>query len=917
MSAPYQPMSADLINRVTARVRSSLGPPGKDPPPAAASYDSLHEAAAVLASFDPAELRPIEGAADPAAIEELLAHSQPVVQAGGMQQWTLSPRVRVATLRQLRERDRVQAAFAANPVRPPGPLQDALEAYLLGSGAPVERQSLAQLSASYQACEWLRDAGFANLPDGDRIRRRIDWLTLLEPFEHIAGEKFQGRGRELARLRRYVDVLPSASLHEAVSRGVTRGLLKTRPPFLIYGPGGVGKSALLARFILDHAQAHEKDRYPFIYLDFDRPDVDASEPLTLLIEAVRQLGIEYPDTQDRCDLIRREWVDQLTEDGPGTVRFRFAAVHDFRNLTESLGAGGRPVLFVLDTFEEVQWRSDEYVTAIWQLLVELQQVIDRLRVCVSGRGEIPGHEVEDLPLTGLDEKASIGYLRASGVSDPAVARTLARQVKGNPLSLKLAAELFAREGLKDGKLAIDTRKYLFKRVVDGEIQRQLYQRILGHIHSEDVRRLANPGLVLRRITPDLILHVLAEPCQLDVHSEAEARELFDELRREVSLVTAVHGGVLEHRQDLRRLMLELLESDEPRKVRTIRELAVAWYESRAPAPAVRAEEIYHRLSLGQDNDVIDARWLRGVEPYLRTALPEFHGARLAYLLLRLNLEVNEETRRLADLEDWERIVERKAGDLLAQGRSKKALSVLTSREERTGASPLVGLEAAALARLGRWADAFAVLDRGIEHALAAAARQQILGLTLREAELVLAWASAASAEQVPRHRASRRLAEQAGTARMTAHWLRPTGSLCSHTNSRSGGSSANTPRISPGGRTSSGQPLTRCPTRRSANTPRISPGGRTSSGQPLTRCPTRHSANAPPAAAGPRRSSGTGTMPRAWPGSCGSAAGFGRTSPRCARSGPRSPNSTCGCPRSGANGRARSRVSPASRSGIH
>ena len=241
MSAPYQPMSADLINRVTARVRSSLGPPGKDPPPAAASYDSLHEAAAVLASFDPAELRPIEGAADPAAIEELLAHSQPVVQAGGMQQWTLSPRVRVATLRQLRERDRVQAAFAANPVRPPGPLQHALEAYLLGSGAPVERQSLAQLSASYQACEWLRDAGFANLPDGDRIRRRIDWLTLLEPFEHIAGEKFQGRGRELARLRSTWMCCRRPRCTRRSAEGSPRGLLKTRPPFLIYGPGGVGQ----------------------------------------------------------------------------------------------------------------------------------------------------------------------------------------------------------------------------------------------------------------------------------------------------------------------------------------------------------------------------------------------------------------------------------------------------------------------------------------------------------------------------------------------------------------------------------------------------------------------------------------------------------------------------------------------------
>lgn len=761
MSTPHQhpPISADLIDRVTARVRSALGATRQTTPTSVTSYDSLHEAAAVLAWFDPATLRASVGGTDPAAVEELLVHSQPVVQADGTQQWTLSSGIRVATLRQLRERDRVQVALAANPVRPPGPLQEALEARLRGTGTPVEMQSLAELGASYQVCEWLRDAGFANIPDRDRIRRRIDWLTLLEPFEHIAGEHFQGRDRELAKLRRYVDVLPSPSWPEAVSRGVARNLLKNRPPLLIYGPGGVGKSALLARFILNHVQVNETDRFPFIYLDFDRPDVAASEPLTLLIEAVRQLGIEYPNAHDRCDQIRKAWLEQLAKSGPDTRRLRSAAVRDFGSLIESLGVSGRPVLFVLDTFEEVQWRSDEYVTAIWRLIEDIQEIVERLRVCVSGRAQIPGRKPEELALTGLDEEASIGYLRACGVTDPAVARTLARQVRGNPLSLKLAAELFARKGLKDGGLDIDEREYLFKRVADGVIQRQLYQRILGHIHNKDVRRLAHPGLVLRRITPDLILHVLAGPCHLDIDSLAGARALFGELRREVSLVTVVSDEVLEHRRDLRRLMLELLESDEPRKVRAIRELAVAWYESRPAAPAERGEEIYHRLSLGQDPEVIDARWLPGVEPYLMPALPEFQGARLAYLALRLNLEVNEETRRLAELEDWERIVERKARDLLTEGQPEEALSLLRSREERTGASPLFGVEATVLARLGRWAESSAVLDRGLESALAATARQQILGLTLREAELVLAWISAGSAEEVPRHRPSRRLEE--------------------------------------------------------------------------------------------------------------------------------------------------------------
>jgi hypothetical protein len=751
MSTPGgEPISADLIDKMAARVRSNLDATPKTAQPTI-SYDPLHESAAVLAWFDPGSLRASDGTADPAAVEGLLAHSQPVVIADGTRRWALSLRVRVATLRQLRERDRVRAALAANPVRPPDPLQQALEAYLGGRGAPVEEQSLAELSASYQACEWLRDAGFADLPDRDGIQRRLDWLTLLQPFEHIVGEHFRGRTRELAQLRRYVDVLPSESPAEAFGRWAKRGLQRKRPPLLVYGPGGVGKSALLARFILDHARVRDTVLFPFVYLDFDRPDVVASEPLTLLVEAVRQLGIEYPDTRERCERIRRDWLYGLaraaatTGSGPTgssseTTRFRLGAVRDFGNLIDSLGVSGRPVLFVLDTFEEVQWRSDEYVAAIWRLLEDLQQVIDRLRVCVSGRGQVLGRATEDLALTGLDEEASIGYLRARGVTDPAVARALADQMKGNPLSLKLAAELYEREGLKGGRLDIETREWFVLRVDDANIQRQLHRRILGHIHDERVRQLADPGLVLRRITPELILHVLAGPCHLDIRTDTEARVLFDELRREVALVTVVGDGVLEHRPDLRRLMLDSLEKDDPRTVRTIRELAVAWYESRPASPAERGEEIYHRLALGQDPEVIDGRWLAGVEPYLMSALPEFHGARLAYLSLRLNLEVSAETQRLAEVEDWERIVERKARDLLARGQPGEVLSLLASRGDRTEVSPLFGLEATALAQLDRWPDSLTVLDRGIESALAATARQQVLDLTLQQVEVALAWA---------------------------------------------------------------------------------------------------------------------------------------------------------------------------------
>ena len=240
---------------------------------------------------------------------------------------------------------------------------------------------------------------------------------------------------------------------------------------------------------------------------------------------------------------------------------------------------------------------------------------------------LPGRTTEELPLTGLDEEAAVRYLLDRGVPDLVVARRIARQVGGSPMSLKLAAELVRQEGLTGGQLDIATREFLYIRVDDGVIQRQLYRRILGRIRNPDVKKIAHPGLVLRRLTPELILEALAVPCSLTISSLDEARALFEELKREVSLVTVASDGALEHRPDLRLLMLRLLEAEEPDRAQAIRELAVRHYKQRPPQPRERAEEIYLRLALGENTAAIDQRWIRGVERPLATVLQEFSGAR--------------------------------------------------------------------------------------------------------------------------------------------------------------------------------------------------------------------------------------------------------------------------------------------------
>src|SRR5262249_40035495 len=160
------------------------------------------------------------------------------------------------------------------------------------------------------------------------------------------------------------------------------------------------------------------------------------------------------------------------------------------------------------------------------------------------------------------------YLMHLGITDSKLAQALVDQLGGNPLTLKLASEVVKKETVGPGGIAdLTTRRYYFLSMQENLIQGQLYRRILAHIHNENVRKIAHPGLVLRRITPELIRDVLAVPCGVDLSEDTEAHRLYEELGREVSLVTIAHDGALEHRSDVRRVMLDMLWHDEPLKVR--------------------------------------------------------------------------------------------------------------------------------------------------------------------------------------------------------------------------------------------------------------------------------------------------------------------------------------------------------------
>lgn len=718
------------------------------------SRAAFRAAAAVLTSFDPATLQPALGMAQTDAALAVLGDDAVLVGIDeGRSRWALLAPIRRQALRSLGTAQRMLAALAANPDRPRTIAQRILESYIRGDAPPPGEQDLSSLEGALQAVRWLGGT-IAGLPDPGELSRHLDQRRLYAPFEHLAGKHFRGRAKELQQLRDYVGLFPPERLIARQLRAWTG--LKPRAPLVIYGPGGVGKSTLIGKLILDHGRLGEAQRIPFAHLDFDNPALIIDQPATLLIEALLQLGIQYAEHQEACQNLARDLQQELPDHETSLARGPLDAtaessladqfselriteqdwdregIRRFAGLVRSLpgpmpdGEGGRPpYLFVLDTFEEVQYRSETQVGSLWKWLANLQDQLPFLRTVVSGRApvrdlRVNGHQAEELHLGDLDDEAAAGFLEARGVTDGRLAAVIARQVGGNPLSLALAAEVLRREGqdavdaggIKDIKRPARRFSKPQPDIVEATIQGVLYRRILDHIKDPDVRRLAHPGLVLRRVTPDLIQQVLAGPCGITVQSRDRARELFEGLRKEITLVSPAQDGSLRHRPDVRRLMLGLLVHDRPQQVREIHQAAAAYYAGQDDVVA-RAEEIYHRLQLGENTKDLDSLWSPGIAEYLRSAAEELPVPGQVFLAQHMDLVISKDIRRRAELQDWEQLATQRCQDLLRNGDFDAVGRVLHERHDRSENSPLYLIDVVRLILIAQWEDAFAAAEKAL------------------------------------------------------------------------------------------------------------------------------------------------------------------------------------------------------------
>lgn len=635
--------------------------------------------------------------------------------------WRLRPAARRRALQQLRSEGRLAQALAALPAAVSE--RDTLLRQLLGAGIDLQQLDFRQTALLREVLHWLEGSEFAAPALIQAAARRLDRLQLFKPFQRLLADGFQGRQKELKTLRDYVGVAEPGS---ELGRVVRRFALRSAPgasPLVLYGPGGIGKSTVLAQFLMEHCGPDVAQPLPFVYIDIDRLGFRTADFGHFTVEAVRQLARQASEStamlESELTLLQAAASESSSSDaGARNVNAdewlnRFAAI--IERLAEFRGL---PLILVIDTFEEIQRRGNVEEDFVWDVLVRLQREIPDLRTVVSGRAPPRQSAPPGLRLQGLERPASEAlvdtYLAQHelGRLDAVTRKRVLDIARDNPLTLRLALRLLRQHGA--AALAdIATTRWLVFRLAEEKVQALLHTRVLSHIDDEEVRRLAHPGLAVRRITPEVISEVLASPCRIAVRDAAHAQSLFERLQREVGLVEIDADGSLLHRSDVRSVMLEsLLAEAGSDTIRKIDNAAIAYYQDIDTATA-RAEEIYHRLRQAQPAAQIDARWRDDVAVLLGNAIDELPAASRLYLASRLGLSVDEDLRRTADQGSWERLAARRARAALNRGALDTARAVLVERTERLDGSPLWEIQAELQRSTGQFEAAIDHVDRAV------------------------------------------------------------------------------------------------------------------------------------------------------------------------------------------------------------
>ncbi len=638
--------------------------------------------AAVEDTFDVGELT-----ATPAENAALLEASD-LVTIGGLRRLRLKDAARAEVLSAVRPGDIYQRLLdelmradaeaheeiGRDPVRLPSAW---LRCLLSGEFRDLDSAPPSELRAALAARDRLRLVRnlAPNVPSSDELARRVGLAELLEPLRLLIGaeggwdgtprrDRFVGREDELTKLRAFVDELDSRSATEFVQRVSARAASaifgSERPGLMIIeAHGGLGKSALIAKFVLDHALDQSR-QFPFAYLDFDRATLNPERPHQILLEVSRQVALQYPtayaDLTRLGDHIRAEFVQVA-----GAAASKTADIADpfsmfVEIVREHATFGRRALLLVFDTMEVVQWDPTAIDRLAWLIDQFRIKGLDELRVVASGRADIPefrrarGERVpttkiklKPLPVADarqMADKLGAGALGGAwqGEWSNAIVRGKASEsvslfsfltpptksrddVRREPLAVRVAVDLIAHADARERPGLAAEIAGIGVDASDDFVARLYERRIVSHVRDAKAGKLAWPGLVIRRITPEMAVELLAPLCGL---SADDASAAFSALGQEVWMVTRESDGALKHLPHLRSRTLPLMRNKDEAEFVKVARAAVEYYEKlRNRSYVDNAEWIYYRLLAGEDPVGVDADVTPEVLQSLASAAGDF------------------------------------------------------------------------------------------------------------------------------------------------------------------------------------------------------------------------------------------------------------------------------------------------------
>lgn len=585
------------------------------------------------------------------------------------------------------------------------------------AGPPYELDKIDQKELPYwlQAVRWF--AGVVpELPTPGDVNRNLERRRIKSRLNSIAGPDFRGREEELKTLR---------SWYEQPKAG----------PMVVTGIGGVGKSALVAKFI-----QLLKDEPLLLWLDFDRADLAPDDAVSVLESVGEQMTVQL-ENFSIGQINESTWEERAKDIGSALVRTP-------------------PPILVLDGFEVAQQVKQH--NEIWRVLKLILAAAPELKIIVSGRSpvsdlDLDGREAKQIHLTGIAAEDAREWLRIQGISDSEVRERVIEISEGVPLVLQLALRLI-KEGAKLADLPDDLPQVLVKGF--------LYDRILDRIIDPLLKPVAQDALVLRSLTEKMIPEVLKDR----IPEGLTAADVFSRLSLEMGLVgdegdpralsvlLPGRSDVLHLRPELRSATLKLLEKDNPERVRIIDQRAVIWYAKQDRTDfAIAAELVYHHLRLGDIKGAEDA-WLDGCGLLLMYAaddLPDDAEAQRKWL------EGRAVEGGVEDLTRWEKEATERIKSAFSRGLLRVVPDVLKERTERNKKSQLTIYDAWMSWQDGDIAGARARLGPG----------EEITGPTERDRAALGALFAAHSDDRVEAHR----LLDELGNSQ---YWSdRPSGSL--------------------------------------------------------------------------------------------------------------------------------------------